>query len=195
MPNNQKKGNITQKVFEQAANYYRNNGQLAWRRTHPEFVVRESADDEKSLVTGFFREPATADYCLSLIVHDDLKRTFGQAAWIEIKGVTVKKLGDSYTITERLHQYDQMAEDQHDGLAWGYYLVEWSSKTHDPSWTLYPVRDLQRDFDRIIFHYDLGLPVPSLGGWPEFYPVIIAHAAQRQSDISNKMTIRTEEVA
>lgn len=169
MTNNQAKGSVTEQVFEQAATYYRNNGELAFYKTFPEFVVLGEANEGN--VRGFFRDKATADYVLSVIVHDDLGRPYGQAVWIEIKGFYVKDL-TTRKHKQGLHQFDQMKKAMTDGLAWGFYLTEWTSKRYDPVWVLYNVADLTREADHIPFGFANGHLVNSPLGWPEFLPAI-----------------------
>lgn len=168
---NQAKGSVTEQVFEAAATYYQNSRQLSWYKTYPEFVVLEHY--EGGHVRGFFRDKATADYVLSVVVQDDLGRPYSQSVWIEVKGFSVKKLTHTRKHKQGLHQFDQMMQASEDGLAWGFYLVEWSVKNNDPVWSLHDVHDLERKADHIIFRYEAGHPVNMTYGWPEFRPAII----------------------
>ncbi len=168
---NQAKGSVTEQIFEQAATYYRNNRELTFCKTYPPFTVTETDADGKTI--GFFQKEGPPDYILSLIVQDDLGRTYGQSVWIEVKGFSVKALTHTRKHRQRLHQYDMMRQAHDDGKAEGFYLTEWAVKGADPIWALYDVTALNRETDHIAFKLAKGHIVPSLLGWPEFKPIMI----------------------
>lgn len=155
------RGSLAEREFDIACRYYRSNYLLDWRPTYPEFVVVQRLPDKT--VRGFFKEKGTADRVLSLV------QLGGQTCWVEIKGFARK---DQKTLSEGIHQYDQMLASVQDGWALAYYAVRWEWRK-EVEWRFYAVKSLQKEEDKIVFERETGLFVPSPLGWPDWLSVVV----------------------
>jgi hypothetical protein len=135
---------------------YRTDGRLAWASTYPEvrFVGKGRAR-----TTG----KALPDRCVAL------RDLGGQLLWIEIKTWEGK---DRHSLSQRLHQFEQMREFAADGGALGAYLVAWRWDGHI-DWRIYPVANLICKRGSVLFVREAGIPVIESAGYPDWLPALL----------------------